>query len=307
MWRKTKPVNTDPSFVASQLLWQGQQWQLVVCEKSVRVLPAQLWLSNNQLERKGRMELCDKRSVNETTFDKVDRKDTTVWVFYVPDGHTPASECVCTCAWVCTAHTLPYMASSQLLHLETLVHLYVSCSFNGRSVRLGLFNNLKGSQFFEGSGEIVTPFGIAVTFCMLLIIIVIDVLYIDSFSWPRRTGSQGSWTVTCHIITTWSSHLRLPYIPTLLCLVFWQLSASSSALCKPDNFFKGFLVILGAIAQIMDFPFFLSEWLFKKILFSCVAVKRTVFYTTLYINMCKAVALWNMKYKVKFGFLKNQT
>lgn len=47
----------------------------------------------------------------------------------------------------------------------------------------------------------MTPFGIAVTFCMLLII-VIDVLYIDSFSRPRRTGGLGSWTVTCHIITT---------------------------------------------------------------------------------------------------------
>lgn len=94
------------------------------------------------------------------------------------------------------------MASSKLLHLETLVHLYVSCCVSGESVRLGLLNNLKGSQFFKGSGEIVTPFGIAVTFCMLLIIIVIDVLYIDSFSWPRRTGGQGSWTVTCHIIPT---------------------------------------------------------------------------------------------------------
>lgn len=109
---------------------------------------------------------------------------------------------MCTCASMCIVHTLPYMASSQLLHLETLVHLYVSCCIDGKSVRLGLFNNLKGSQFFKGSGEIVTPFGIAVTFCMLLIIIVIDVLYIDSFSWPRRTGGQGSWTVTCHIITT---------------------------------------------------------------------------------------------------------
>lgn len=109
---------------------------------------------------------------------------------------------MCTCASMCIVHALPYMASSKLLHLETLVHLYVSCCVSGESVRLGLFNNLKGSQFFKGSGEIVTPFGIAVTFCMLLIIIVIDVLYIDSFSWPRRTGGQGSWTVTCHIIPT---------------------------------------------------------------------------------------------------------
>lgn len=114
-------------------------------------------------------------------------------MFYVPDGHTPASESVCVACAPCRPHTLPYMASSQqLLHLETLVHLYVSCSINGVSVRLGPFNDLKGSQFFKGSGEIVTPFGIAVTFCMLLIIIVIDVLYIDSFSWPRRTGGQAA-------------------------------------------------------------------------------------------------------------------
>lgn len=43
-------------------------------------------------------------------------------------------------------------------------------------------------------------------------------------------------------------------MPTLLCLVFLAtISAIVTILCTPDNFIKGFLVILGAIAQIMNF------------------------------------------------------
>lgn len=100
---------------------------------------------------------------------------------------------------------------------------------------------------------------------------------------------------------TSSCHLRLPYMSTLSFLLFfiWHKYIVLYCLWERQHDYQGFLVILGAKAQILNFTLKVNNYCFyhyfyyyKKWLFSCVAVITSrILYTTLYINMCKAVAL----------------
>lgn len=127
-------------------------------------------------------------------------------------------------------------------------------------------------------------------------------IYIDSFSRPRRTGDRGS--RTCHInyIFTWTFSLALhanqPNHNNNIFVFIISLSATIGAdvnkrPCKRDDFIiEGFLCHFKVLMhKNHGILFLLSESLFKKhkdYVFSCVAVKVSIFYTTLYIyNKCK--------------------
>lgn len=114
---------------------------------------------------------------------------------YLKASRTLASESVCTtlehwsipmCATLVHTQQQPYMASSQALHLETLVH---HCLVQATPRCVLVFLTIiftKGIPIFRGLRRNCDALWNCCDFCMLLIIIVIDVLYIISFRWPGQ-------------------------------------------------------------------------------------------------------------------------